>query len=85
MPKPLLRTYNGSKIQQFYTGSCFLLKVHRSFYYQYAKFRNAAYEKVHLDLLQRFLKTKLTAHIGLSKKIANKFHSPSFCAFSHLN
>ena len=62
MPKLLLRTYHGSKILQFDTGSSFLLKIHIRFYYQYAKFRNAAYEKVHLDLLQIFLKIKLKTY-----------------------
>ena len=36
------------------------------FYCQYAKFRNAVYKKVHLDLLQSFLKIKLKAHSQLS-------------------
>ena len=67
MPKHLLRTYHGNKILQFDTGSSFLLKIHINFYYQYAKFRNAAYEKVHLNLLQSFLKIKLKAHRHLSK------------------
>ena len=61
----------------------FLLKIH--FYYQYAKFRIAVYEKVHLDLLQSFLKIKLKAHSQLPKKIVNKFCNPCFCAFNHLN
>ena len=51
MLKLLLRAFHGSKILQFDTASSFLLKIHINFYYQYAKFRNAAYEKVHLDLL----------------------------------
>ena len=34
----LLRTYHGSKILQFDTGSTFLSKIRISFYYQYAKF-----------------------------------------------
>ena len=85
MPTPLLRTYHGSKIQQFDTGNSLLLKIHTNCYYQYAKFRNATHEKVHLDLLQSFLKIKLTAHIQFSKKFVDKFYSPSFCAFSHLN
>ena len=38
MPALLLRTYHGSKILQFYTGSTFLSKIHISFYCQYAKF-----------------------------------------------
>ena len=58
----LLRTCHGIKILQFDTGSSSLLKIHRNFYYQYAKLRNAAYEKVHLDILQSFLKTKGKAH-----------------------
>ena len=52
MPTFLLRTYHDSKILQFDTGSSFLLKIRINFYYQYAKFPNAAYENVHLDLLQ---------------------------------
>ena len=74
MPTLLLRTYHGSKTLQFDTGSSFLLKIH-IFYYQYAKFRNAAYEKVHLDLLQIFLKIKLKTHSKLSKKFVDKFCS----------
>ena len=50
------------------------------FYCQYAKFRNTAYEKVHLDLLQSFFKIKLKAHSQLSKNCLDKFCSPSFCA-----
>ena len=42
-------------------------------------------QKVHLDLLQTFLKIKLKAHSQLSKKFVDKFCYPSFCAFSHLN
>ena len=38
MPALLLRTYHGSKILQFDTGSTFLSKIHISFYCQYAKF-----------------------------------------------
>ena len=38
----LLRTYHGSKILQFDTGSTFLSKIHISFYCHYAKFSNAA-------------------------------------------
>ena len=53
MSTPLLRTYHDSKILQFDAGSSFLLKIHKIFYCQYAKFRNAAYETVHLDLLQK--------------------------------
>ena len=60
MPTLLLRTYYGSKILQFDSGSSFLLKIlHTNFYYQYAKFRNAAYEKVHLDLFKSFPKIKI--------------------------
>ena len=62
MPTLLLRSFRGSRILQFDTGSSFLLKIHIIFYCQYAKFRNAAYEKFHLDLLQSFLKIKLRAH-----------------------
>ena len=68
MPMPLLRTYHGSKIQQFDTRSSFLMKIHINLHYQYAKFRNAAYENVRLDLLQSFLKIKLKVHSQLSKK-----------------
>ena len=32
----------------------FLVEIHIIFYCQYAKFCNAAYENVHLDLLQIF-------------------------------
>ena len=32
----------------------FLVEIHITFYCQYAKFCNAAYENVHLDLLQIF-------------------------------
>ena len=85
MPKLLLRTYHGNKILEFDTGRLFLLKIHINFYYQYAKFRNAAYENVHLDLLQSLLKIKLKAHSQLSKKFVDKFCSPSFCAFNYLN
>ena len=58
----------------------FLVEIHIIFYCQYAKFRNAAYEKVHLDLLQSFFKIKLKAHSQLSEKCVDKFCSPSFCA-----
>ena len=58
MPTSLLRTCHGSKILQFDAGSSFLLKIHINFYYQYSKLHNAAYEKVHLDLLKSFLKIK---------------------------
>ena len=65
----------------------FLVEIHIIFFCQYAKFRNAAYEKVHLDLLQNFFKIKLKAHNQLSKKCVDKFCSPSFCAIlsSHKN
>ena len=76
MPRLLLRTYHGSKILQFDAGISFLLKVHVIFYFQYAKFRNAAYEKVHLDLLQSFFKIKLQVLSQLSKKCVDKFCSP---------
>ena len=81
----VLRTYLGRKIQQFDTGSSFLVRIHINFYYRYGKFGNTAYEKVHLDLLQSFLKFKLKAYSQLSKKVVDKFCSPSFCAFIHLN
>ena len=54
----------------------FLVEIHIIFYCQYAKFRNAAYEKVHLDLLQSFFKIKIKAHSQLSKKCVNKLRSP---------
>ena len=60
MPMLLLRTYHGSKILQIDTGSSLLLKIHIVCYCQYAKLRNATCKKIHLDLLQRFLKIKLT-------------------------
>ena len=63
----------------------FLMEIHIIFYCQQAKFRNAAYEKVHVDLLQSFLKIKLKAHNQLSKNIADKFFSSSFFAFNDLN
>ena len=66
MPILLLRNYHGSKILQFNTGGSFLVKIHIIFYCQHAKFRNTAYGKVHLDLLQNFLKIKLKAHSQLS-------------------
>ena len=61
------------------------MEIHMIFYCQWAKFRNAAHEKVHLDLLQSFLKIKLKAHNQLSKKIVDKFFSSSFFAFNDLN
>ena len=63
----------------------FLVEIHIIFYCQYAKFRSAAYKKVHLDLLQSFLKIKLKAHSQLSKKFVDEFCSHFFCAFIHLN
>ena len=51
-----------------------------NFFCQYTKFRNAAYEKVHLDLVQNFFKIKLKVHNQLSKKCLDKFCSPFFCA-----
>ena len=81
----LLRIYHGSKILQFDTGISFLVKIHIIFYCQRAKFRNAAHEKVYLGLLQSFLKIKLKAHSQLSEKYMDKFCSPSFCVFNHLN
>ena len=57
----------------------FLVEIHM-FYCQYAKVRNAAYEKVHLDLLQSFFKIKIKAHSQLSKKCVDKFCSASFSA-----
>ena len=84
----LLRTYHGTKILQLDTGAWYwrvsLLKIRINFYYQYAKFRNAAYENIHLDLLQGFIKIKLKAHEQLPKKFVDKFCSASFCAFNHL-
>ena len=57
------------------------------FYCQCAKFRNAEYEKVYLDLFQCFFKIKLKTHSQFSKKFVDKFCSPSFCAIlsSHKN
>ena len=46
-----------------------------------SKFRYAAYEKFHLDLLQSFIKIKLKAHSQLPKKFVDKFCSPSFLRF----
>ena len=68
-PRLLLRTYHGSKILQLDNESSFLLKIHVIFYCQYAKSGNAAYQKVHLDLLQNFFKIKLKVLSELSKKI----------------
>ena len=78
MPTLLLRTYHGSKILQFVTGSSFLLKIHIIFYCQYVKFRNAAYEKVRLDLLHSSLKNQAKG------PFVDKFCNLSFCAFNHL-
>ena len=85
MPTFLLRTYHGSKILQFDTGCSFLLKIHINLYCQCAKFRNVAYEKVNLDLLQSLLKINLKGHSQLSKKFVDTFCSPSFCSFNYLN
>ena len=41
IPTLLAKTYHGSKILQFNTGSTFLSKIHISFYCQDAKFSNA--------------------------------------------
>ena len=60
-------------MMQFETGSSFILKIHIIFYCQYAKFRNAAYENVNLDLLQSFLKIKLKGHGQFSKNFVDKF------------
>ena len=49
----------------------FLSKIHIIFYYQDANFRNATYGKVHLDLLQSFLKIKLKGHSQFSKKFVD--------------
>ena len=76
----LLGAYHGSKILQFDNESSFLLKIHVIFYCHYAKFRNAAYEKVHLDLLQSFFKIKRKALSQHSKKFVDKFCNPSFGA-----
>ena len=51
----------------------------------YVKFRDAAYEKIYLDLLESSLKIKLKAHSQFSKKFVDKFWSPSLSAFNHLN
>ena len=58
----------------------FLVDIHIIFYCQYAQFRNAAYEKVHLDLLQSFFQNEAKGPSQLCKKLLNKFYSPSFCA-----
>ena len=79
----LLRTYHGGKILQFDNESNFLAKIHIFFYWKYAKFHNAAYEKVYLNLLQSFLKINLNTHRQLSKKFVDKFCSPSFGAFAN--
>ena len=41
-------------------------------------------QKVHLDLLQSFLKIKLKAHSQFSKNFVDTFCSPSSCGFNHL-
>ena len=58
----------------------FLVEIRIFFYCKYAKFGNAAYKKVHLDLLQSYFKTKLKAHSKLFKEFLDKFCSTSFCA-----
>ena len=75
-----LRTFHGGKILQFDTESSFLPRFLINFYYQYAKIRNAAYGKVHLDLLQSFLKIKLKTYSQPCKNIVDRVHSSSFCA-----
>ena len=82
-PKPrlLLRTYHDSKILQFDNESSFLLKIHVIFYCQYAKFRHAAYEKVHLDLLQSFLKINLKIPSQLFTNLWKNFVVPNFVLF----
>ena len=70
MQSLLLTIYHGSKILQFLTeDSCNLLLP-------ICKFRNATYEKVHLDLLQSIFKIKLKVLSQLSKKFVDKFCSP---------
>ena len=59
----------------------FLVEIHLIFFCQYAQFRNATYEKVHLDLLQNFFKIKLKVYSQLSKKCVDKFWSPFFVLF----
>ena len=80
MPTLLLRNYHGSKFLQFDTGSSFLVKIRIIFYCQYAKFRNAPYEKVHLDLLQSFLGIKLKVHSQLLLFLC--FQSPELTILS---
>ena len=82
MPTLLLKTYHGSKVPQFDTGGSFLLKIHIIFYSKYAKFTNTAYEKVHLNLRQSFLKIKLKGLSQYSKTFLDKFCSPTLCAFT---
>ena len=77
MPTLLLRTYYGSNILQIDTGLSFLLKIYILFCCQYAKFPNAEYEKVHLDLLQSFIKIRPQGHSQFSKKFVDKFCSPN--------
>ena len=50
----LLRTYHGSKILQFDTGSSFLLKIHIIFYRRYAKFN--VFQKLSQRLIVNSLK-----------------------------
>ena len=80
----LLTTYHDSKILPFDAGSSLLFKIYIISYCQYAKFHNVVYEKVHLDLLQSFLKIKLKADSQLSKNLWISSVVPSFCAFNHL-
>ena len=58
----------------------FLVEIHIIIYCQCTKLRNAAYEKVHTDLLQSFFKIKLKALSQHSKKFVDKFCNPSFGA-----
>ena len=84
MPTLLLRIYHGGEILQFDTGSSFLINSH-SLLLAICEIPQCAYEKVHVDLLQSFLKIKLKAHSQLSENFLDKFCSSSFCAFNHLN
>ena len=61
---------------QFDNDISFLLKIHVIFYSQYAKFRNAVYEKVHFDFLPSFFKIKVKVFSQLSEKFVDKFCSP---------
>ena len=57
----LLRTYHGSKTLQFDTGSTFLLKIHISFYCQYAKLSNAAKQgKAYSQFSKKFVDKSCT-------------------------